>query len=198
VFHYRGASVAVELALPGAHNRCNALAAAALSLQAGATLEQIRQGLEQVRPVAGRLSLLSGRAGSCIIDDAYNASPESMRSAIAVLAARPGHRVMVAGDMGELGEMAARLHRTVGEEAAAAGIERLYAVGSYATEVAEGFGRGGSALQSVEALLPLLEAELQHKSTILVKGSRFMKMERVVEALVQEGGAQPHSSGVTP
>ena len=194
--HYQGETVGVELLLSGAHNRSNALAAAALSLQAGATLRQIQVGLEQVQSVPGRLYPLPGRGGSRLIDDCYNASPESMQSAIAVLAAESGRRILVAGDMGELGEDAAQLHRAVGETAAAVAIDQLYTLGEYATDVVAGFGAGGVACSSLESLLSALEPELQPNTVVLIKGSRFMKMERIVEALTIEvqqtaGGTQP-------
>ncbi len=185
VLEYQGGRVVVVLPLPGEHNRINALAAAALALQAGATLEQIQQGLERVESIPGRLHRVPGRRGCSVIDDGYNASPESMQSAIAVLAATPGQQLLVVGDMGELGESAAQLHRDVGEWAAAAGIDSLYAVGQYAAEVAAGYGAGAKAFTALEPLLDALEPRLQQGTTILVKGSRFMKMERIVNALTE-------------
>ncbi len=191
-----GEEVVVDLPLPGEHSRINALAAATLSLQAGATLQQIRRGLEQIQPVAGRLFPLSGRGGATLIDDCYNASPESMRSAIDVLAARTGKRVLVAGDMGEMGEAAAQLHHQIGKYAAEQGVDQLHALGEHAVNVVSGFG-GGAAHGSLETLLEALESSLNDNTTILIKGSRFMKMERVVSALALQDEKQQPEQGET-
>ncbi len=181
---FRGEQVKVDLPLPGKHNRLNALAAAALSLQVGATLQQVQNGLEQVQGVPGRLQYHLGPQGCTIINDSYNASPESMRSAIDVLAAEPGVRILVVGDMAELGEEAPALHRDIGVYAASMGVDRLYAVGEHATAVCDGFS-GGEWFETVDQLAVDLQFRLHDEMTILVKGSRFMKMERVVEQLCE-------------
>ena len=177
--------ISVQLPLLGDHNRINALAAAALALQAGATLEEVKQGLESVRPVAGRLEPKAGRSGSTVIDDSYNANPESMKSGIRVLSSFTGLRVLVVGSMGELGSDAPRLHREIGAFAHAEGVDRLFAVGRYGGDVVAGFGEGGAVFESIEPLLDQLERLLQRQPTILVKGSRAMRMERVVHHLVE-------------
>ncbi len=185
VLEWSGERLEISLPLPGQHNRINALGAAALALQVGADLQQIKKGLEQLIGVPGRLQYKSGRKGCRIIDDTYNASPESMQSAFAVLAAEPGEPVLVLGDMGEMGDAAEQLHQQVGEQAAAAGIPQLYAVGEYAETLCSGFG-GGGAFETKEALLAALEPTLNSDQVILVKGSRFMKMEQIVERLQQQ------------
>lgn len=176
--------IEIALPLPGAHNRLNALAAAALALQAGADLQQVQQGLEQMPPVPGRLQFKSGAMGSRLIDDTYNASPESMRSAIAVLQGCTGRRVLVLGDMGEMGDDAAAQHRSVGQAAREAGIEQLLVLGEQAIAYVSGFGGGAEHFNTLQALLERLKLLLNSDTTVLVKGSRFMKMERVVDALL--------------
>lgn len=175
----------VNLPLPGAHNRSNALAAAALTLQVGATPAQIGKGLESVVPVSGRLSERRGRAGTVVIDDSYNASPESVKCAIEVLAAQPGRGILVLGDMGELGENAEQLHREVGAFAKASGVQQLLALGELSFGAVEEFGKGGQHFDSLESLLKALEPQLDGNTTVLVKGSRFMRMERVVEQITE-------------
>ncbi len=182
---YHGESLEVELPLLGAHNRLNALAAAALSLQTGASLEQVKRGLELVEPVPGRLEIKSGRSGAEIIDDSYNANPESMFRAIELLSAMEGRKILVLGDMGELGVDTPQLHRKVGLEARAAGIDRLYALGSSAVEYPSAFGGGATHFSGCRELLAALEEELKEGVVILVKGSRFMRMERIVEEITK-------------
>lgn len=183
---YRGDSIEVELPLPGEHNRLNAMAAAALSIQTGATLQQVRRGLESIQAVPGRLERKAGRGGSTIIDDTYNASPESMQRAIEVLSAHSGRKVLVLGDMGELGRDGPGLHRQVGLDARSAGIDRLYALGNRAAGYVAAFGEAGLHFSEIAPLLEALESELEEDSVILVKGSRFMKMERIVEKIREE------------
>ncbi len=184
-FLIRMAGEEVEVALPlsGRHNRINALAAAALAWNCGATLEQIRTGLEQMVAVPGRLQWLTGASGARLIDDSYNASPESVESAIEVLAAEPGERVAVIGDMGELGASSGSLHYRLGEVIAAAGIDRLYALGEQSRKMVAGYGQGANWFDSPESLLATLRPTLHNDMVILIKGSRFMKMERIVEQL---------------
>jgi UDP-N-acetylmuramoyl-tripeptide--D-alanyl-D-alanine ligase len=175
------------LPLPGQHNVMNALAATALALALEVKLDAVRRGLEGMQGVAGRLAQRNAFNGAQLIDDSYNANPASMRAAIDVLAARPAPRVLVVGDMGELGETAAELHRAVGEYARAAGIEALYATGPLSAATAEGFGSGAKYFEDCAALATALHQVLTADMTVLVKGSRSARMERVVEAL-QNGG----------
>lgn len=170
------------LAIPGLHNVRNALAAAACALAAGVELKAIGEGLSAFRPYNGRLQVRSiGEA--TLIDDSYNANPDSVRAAIDVLASCPGPTVLVLGDMGEVGEQGPEFHREVGAYARAKGVSSLAALGEATRHAVEAFGPGARHYDSVADLVAAL-----HGRTILVKGSRFMKMERVVAALA--GSAQ--------
>lgn len=182
--------LALRLKLPGQHNAMNALAATAAALAAGAPLTNIQYGLENMQPVAGRLHIRAGRNGARIIDDSYNANPASLAAGLAVLAAQPGTKWLVLGDMAELGPDAERLHSEVGQRARAAGAERLYCVGTLSREAAQTFGPGAHYFTTQAELIDALAAALadQHPGsiTLLVKGSHSAQMERVVAALTQE------------
>jgi UDP-N-acetylmuramoyl-tripeptide--D-alanyl-D-alanine ligase len=182
-------SIAVTLHAPGLHNVSNALAAAAAATAAGATLDAIARGLAAFRPVKGRLQLKRGRNGIVVIDDTYNANPDSVRAAIDVLAASERPRVLVLGDMGEVGAQGEAFHQEVGRYAREAEVDRLLAVGAFARVAAQAFGAGGEHLDSIEAVIARAQGLTALKGTILVKGSRFMRMERVVEHLLAEEGA---------
>lgn len=177
-------SFGAELQVPGAHNARNALAATAAAIALKVPLEMIVAGLEKFSGVAGRLQRKTTRNGATVIDDTYNANPASMRAAISVLAQATGTRVFVLGDMGELGADAAAFHAEIGAEARRAGIEKLYALGALSRDAAQAFGDAARHFDNIEELLRALEQELDANSTVLVKGSRFMKMERVVQHLV--------------
>ncbi len=178
----------VRLAVLGRHNVANALAATALALAVGASREAIAEGLAKVAPVPGRLQSAPGYAGSRLIDDSYNANPDSARAALAVLADLPGERWFVLGDMAELGETGGALHRAFGEAAAAAGIEHLWTLGGLARASSAAFGPGGRHYEDHEALLRDLRASLHEGAVVLVKGSRSMRMERITSALRTGGG----------
>ncbi len=175
-----------DLQVPGEHNARNALAATAVAIELNLPLEKIVEGLEAFGGVAGRLQRKSSRYGAVVIDDSYNANPASLQAAISVLAQMPGHRVLVLGDMGELGENAADFHAGIGREARLAGIEKLYAMGELSRNAVREFGAGAQHFESLESMLEMLEEELDADTTLLVKGSRFMKMERVVNYLVMQ------------
>lgn len=182
--------VAITLPLLGTHNVMNALAASAAALAAGATLSDIRNGLQGMLPVKGRLMLKPGIHGVRVIDDTYNANPPSVRAAIDVLAVAKGQKVLVLGDMGELGDDAPAFHAQVGVQAQAAGINRLYAMGDLSRLAVQSFGKGGHHYATHEALVDALTAELPvlgASTTVLIKGSRFMRMERIVDAIVEKG-----------
>ncbi|MBN8475873.1 UDP-N-acetylmuramoyl-tripeptide--D-alanyl-D-alanine ligase [Sulfuritalea sp.] len=185
----------VTLAVPGRHNARNACAAAAAALAAGATLDAVKQGLEAFAGVKGRLQRRVGREGALVVDDSYNANPDSMRAAIDVLATVPGKRIFVMGDMGEAGSAAAQFHDEIGCYAKSHGIDRLFCLGQLAAAAAYNFGAGGEHFERIEDLLKRLAGELDGATTILVKGSRFMKMERVVEAIVDPVPAAGLSHG---
>jgi UDP-N-acetylmuramoyl-tripeptide--D-alanyl-D-alanine ligase len=173
------------LAIPGAHNVRNALAAAACALAMDIPLAAIAAGLTAFRPYTGRLQVKHAQSGATVIDDSYNANPDSVRAAIDVLATCPGPTALVLGDMGEVGAQGPQFHREVGAYARSRGITRLLALGGAATHAVEAFGDGGQHFPDVESLVGALQAR-----TVLVKGSRFMKMERVVAALTGERAAE--------
>ncbi|MBI5918755.1 MAG: UDP-N-acetylmuramoyl-tripeptide--D-alanyl-D-alanine ligase [Nitrosomonadales bacterium] len=176
----------IRLQTPGAHNARNALAATAAALAVGVSLEAIKAGLESFGGVAGRLQRKAGRCGATLIDDTYNANPASMRAAILVLAQRPGLRIFVMGDMGELGDDAASFHAEIGAAAQRAGIQRLMALGELSRHAVAAFGAGAQHFASIDELKSALDAVLAPDVTVLVKGSRFMKMERVVAHSLQQ------------
>jgi len=178
----------VTLQVPGRHMVMNALAAAAAAHAAGIGVDAIARGLAAFRPVAGRLVPRRGLHGSAVIDDSYNANPDSVRAAIDVLAAAPGERWLVLGDMGEVGEQGPAFHREVGAYARERGVARLYTAGALSREAATAFGPGAAHFESVETLATEVAANERGGVTVLVKGSRFMRMERVVRALTGADG----------
>ncbi|HEY5789008.1 MAG TPA: UDP-N-acetylmuramoyl-tripeptide--D-alanyl-D-alanine ligase [Gammaproteobacteria bacterium] len=180
--------VEVGVPLAGRHNVRNALAAAAAALAAGAELETVASGLAAVATVPGRLQGRPGPGGSLLIDDTYNANPTAFAAAIELLAARPGSRWLAVGDMAELGADAPRWHAWVGEQARARGIDRLFAVGALAAHAAAAFGAHGEQFSDQAALVAALREGLGDGVTLLVKGSRSARMERVVEALADGEG----------
>ena len=175
-------SFTANLCMLGAHNAYNALAATTAAIVLNIPLAIIALGLEKFAGVAGRLQYKTTAYGAQLIDDTYNANPASVRAAIKVLAQFSGKRILVLGDMGELGEQAVTLHAEMGGEARKAGIEKLYTLGALSANAARAFG-AGLHFECIEDLQLALEKELDSNSTVLVKGSRFMKMERVVQFL---------------
>ncbi len=176
----------ITLGVPGEHNRRNAAAAATAALALGIAPDAVAHGLAAYTGSKGRLQVHDCLLGATLIDDSYNANPDSVLAAIQVLAARPGTRILVLGDMGELGPEAAALHREVGERARAAGIDRLLCLGELSTNTVNGFGAGAMHFERIEELLAEIECALDAGVTILVKGSRFMKMERVTQSFVEK------------
>jgi UDP-N-acetylmuramoyl-tripeptide--D-alanyl-D-alanine ligase len=172
-----------HLQLSGRHNAMNALAATAACLAAGAPLGAVVKGLSGYCGAKGRLQRKAGECGACLIDDTYNANPDSMRAAVDVLAQLPGKRMFVMGDMGEVGDAGAQFHSELGGYAKSQGIDRLFCLGSLSTAAAHNFGEGGMHFNRIEDLIKAVRQELDATATVLVKGSRFMRMERVVEAL---------------
>jgi UDP-N-acetylmuramoyl-tripeptide--D-alanyl-D-alanine ligase len=146
----------------------------------------VEAGLHSFAPVSGRLQNKSSRNGALIIDDTYNANPDSVRAAIAVLARVQGKRWLVLGDMGEVGDQGTSFHREIGEYARESRVDRLFATGDLTRDSVAAFGPGGAHFASAQALIAALDSELAGGGeglTLLVKGSRFMRMERVVAAL---------------
>ena len=162
----------------------NACAAAAIATALGVAGEQIQTALEQVKPVSGRLQPLAGLNGSTLFDDSYNANPLSVAAAAEFLTALGGDSWLVLGDMGELGEDSAHMHRDVGEAVAQAGVTRLFATGELSQNACDAFGDGASWFETVDELIDALTASVTSDVKLLVKGSRFMRMERVADALV--------------
>lgn len=177
-----GAEFTVKLAAAGDHNVRNALAAIASTLAAGISQDAIVRGLESFAPVGGRLQRKQAAIGATVIDDTYNANPDSMRAAIDVLAAYPAPRILVVGDMGEVGTQGKEFHEEVGAYAQARGIEHVLATGELTRHMT---ASGARHYEQFDELLAALDSTLGGNSsaTVLVKGSRFMKMERVVQHL---------------
>jgi UDP-N-acetylmuramoyl-tripeptide--D-alanyl-D-alanine ligase len=177
---------ATTLAMPGLHNVHNALAAAAAALAAGAPLPAVQQGLAAFRPVAGRSHAMAltvaGRALT-LVDDSYNANPDSMLAAIEVLAALPAPRWLVIGDMGEVGAKGPQFHAEVGLRARERGIEHVWSVGTLSAHAG-----AHHHFADMPALLAAMKTKQPAAASVLVKGSRFMKMEQVVQQLKQEAG----------
>lgn len=176
-------SIHTVIASPGRHNAMNALAAATVAWALKVPGEAIRRGLADYQGVKGRMQSKSGMHGATVIDDTYNANPDSVKAAIEVLARTGGERLLVLGDLGELGAQSAPLHREVGEAAQRAGIDRLYTFGEASEQARDAFGAKARHFQDLDALVDAVRAEMRDTSTVLVKGSRFMRMERVVDAL---------------
>ena len=176
---------AAHLQVPGEHNVRNALAATAAATAAGASLTSVARGLMNFRAVKGRLQLKTGKDGVRVIDDTYNANPDSVLAAIDVLARAASPRVLVLGDMGEVGDQGFGFHAEIGVYAKTQGIDRLFSLGALAAESARSFGSGAFHAADINELITSLMSALDAKSTLLIKGSRFMRMERVVQALVE-------------
>jgi len=185
--HTPRGDIAIEMPLPGRHNIANALAAAALALSVDAPLSAIQFGLKTLQPVPGRLFPIRLAANKLLLDDSYNANVGSMSAAAQVLGDMPGFRVMVVGDMAELGDEAEQCHRQVGDAAKAAGIDCVLSTGTLSQMIGENSGRGehfATKAALTERLLTLLS---EHKDiTILVKGSRSAGMEQVVQSLQEK------------
>ncbi|HNC50688.1 MAG TPA: UDP-N-acetylmuramoyl-tripeptide--D-alanyl-D-alanine ligase [Accumulibacter sp.] len=178
-----GGEFEVVLALPGEHNARNALAAATACLAAGVPIAAVQAGLTRFRGLKGRLQQRAAVHGAVLLDDTYNANPDSVRAGIDVLAATIGKKIIVLGDMGEIGDMTAQFHDEIGGYAKSQGIDRLFALGEASALAARNFGAGGEHYAQVERLIDALCAELTPGTTVLVKGSRFMRMERVADAI---------------
>jgi UDP-N-acetylmuramoyl-tripeptide--D-alanyl-D-alanine ligase len=176
----------VHLHIAGRHNVKNALAATACALAAGVSLATVAQGLVAFEPVKGRsraLVLHTAKGEITLVDDTYNANPDSVRAAIDVLAELPAPRLLVLGDMGEVGNQGPEFHAEVGMYAAECGIEALFTLGDLCVHSAQAFG-SARHFQDMDSLLAAVNAQQGEFHSVVVKGSRFMKMERVVQALL--------------
>lgn len=176
-------SCEIELQIPGKHNVSNALAATAATLSAGASLQDVASGLTGYTGIKGRLQRRPAEKNAWLIDDSYNANPDSMRAAIDVLAALPGRKIFVLGDMGEVGEQVGQFHDELGGYAKSMGIDRLLALGDHSIAAVRNFGEGAQHFRDSAKLIESLRSQLDEKTTVLIKGSRFMRMERIVEAI---------------
>ena len=173
----------LQLPLPGEHNLSNALAATAVCLALNVPLTDIRAGLESVKPVPGRLSLVRSNAGWTVIDDTYNANPASLYAALQVLANQDGESWLVLGDMKELGIDSRKMHAELGDAARSLGVKRLFALGDASMATVDAFGDMASHFSSRERLIEALRSQLKPGIACLVKGSRSMGMEHVVSAI---------------
>ncbi len=178
-----GGNVDTNLQVPGMHNVRNALAATAAAVAVDIDEKAIAAGLQSFEGVRGRLQRKAGRQGAVLIDDTYNANPDSVRAALSVLSAAKGKKILILGDMGELGQASIELHQAIGQEAQCAGLDQLLALGELSVYACKAFGKGAQHFTDTDELLNALENLLKPNMTILVKGSRFMRMERVVEGL---------------
>jgi UDP-N-acetylmuramoyl-tripeptide--D-alanyl-D-alanine ligase len=179
---------AVMLQVSGEHNVRNALAACAAAHALEIPPHDMQDGLSHFAGVPGRLQRRAGRSGSTVIDDTYNANPESMKAAVRVLASHAGRTVFVMGDMGELGDAGPEMHAEVGAFAREAGVDVLLALGEASRKAVEAFGSGARHFDSIDTIVEAAGHEAAQGATILVKGSRFMQMERVADALAPGDG----------
>jgi UDP-N-acetylmuramoyl-tripeptide--D-alanyl-D-alanine ligase len=181
-----GRSVPIPLAAPGVHNVRNALAAAACACAIGIDPETIALGLRAFKPVAGRTQRKMLANAIVLIDDTYNANPDSVRAAIEVLMQTASKKILVLGDMGEVGEQGRAYHEEVGDYAARCGIDHLLTLGNLSQHAAEAFGSAGQHCADLPELMAVLKTLMAPEVTVLIKGSRFMRMERVVQQLENE------------
>jgi UDP-N-acetylmuramoyl-tripeptide--D-alanyl-D-alanine ligase len=184
-----------RLNVPGMHNVKNALAASSAAWTLGIDAQVIADGIAAYRGAKGRLQIQRHPSGARVIDDTYNANPESMKAAITVLAACTGRRILVIGDMGELGENAEAMHVGIGEFAKRAAIDALFALGPHSAAAARAFGAQARHFGSIDELVAELVPLLDSQTTVLVKGSRFMHMELVVHALGTVSGEAGSKGG---
>ncbi|MCJ7452034.1 MAG: UDP-N-acetylmuramoyl-tripeptide--D-alanyl-D-alanine ligase [Steroidobacteraceae bacterium] len=179
----------LSIALSGSHNVMNALAAAAAASAAGASLDAIADGLASMLPVTGRLRMRAALNGARLIDDSYNANPGSVRAGLESLAKLPGEHWLVLGEMRELGADSDRLHAEMGALARQSGVSRMLAIGDESRHAVEAFGVGGQWFAAVDDLVAVARSDLGKDVTLLVKGSRSNRLERVADALAADGGS---------
>jgi UDP-N-acetylmuramoyl-tripeptide--D-alanyl-D-alanine ligase len=195
VLHVGDETTGVSLALPGEHNIMNALAAAAVCASLGVKITTIAVALKNFSAVAGRLNIKQAVNGARLIDDTYNANPQSFNAAMQVLMAMPGTAWLAMADMAELGNDAKELHRALGVQAKKIGIHRLFATGELSRETVQGFGENAQWFTDHAALVAAVKTEINPDVVILVKGSRFMAMEKVVRELLAATDQDKNISG---
>jgi UDP-N-acetylmuramoyl-tripeptide--D-alanyl-D-alanine ligase len=176
----------ITLSLLGTHNIMNALAAAAAAIALGIDLAHIKKGLEQITPTPGRMRPYFHSSGACIIDDCYNANPLSLEAAVNTLASFKGTKIIVLGDMKELGPDEKSLHESAGKKMRAAPIDYLFTLGELSVATSEAFGKNARHFADRQALIEALSPYLQQNTHILVKGSRSMHMETIISKLIPE------------
>ena len=186
VFHTPSGSSEIKLLAPGRHNVMNALAATASCLQVGVALEDVVAALSKFSGVPGRLSVTRLSNGTRLIDDTYNANPSSFAAAIDVLVESDGDSWLVLGDMSELGNDVKSLHFDIGKKAKAAGVNKLFAIGNHSQEAVKAFGEGAEFFDDRNKLTRKINNEMDGNVVILVKGSRVMKMEKIVNVLLSD------------
>lgn len=180
-----GASIPLRLPVAGDHNLMNATAVVAMADQLGVPADLIEQGLAHFKPEAGRLQKHTFKQGGILIDDSYNANPASMQAALTVLSNLPKPKIFICGDMLELGDKAESAHRQLGQQAKFHGIDQLYALGDWASNVCAGFGGAQcQAYQDSDQLIADVKACLTGQESVLIKASRGLRLERVVDALL--------------
>lgn len=173
----------IHLPLAGTHNAMNVAAAFATARTLGVSFEIIRQSLQRLEPVKGRLKPVSGRQGQMILDDAYNANPDSVSAAIDVLVTAPGRKILVLGDLAELGDDAQNIHTELGRLAFDKGVELLLSCGDISRHSSSSFGKKSWHFETRESLTDWLQVNTGKDDVVLVKGSRSALMDRVVDAL---------------
>lgn len=186
LLEYAGQQTPLHLHLPGRHNISNSLAATAVSIAAGLSLDQVTAGLSSVAPVSGRLQKVRGIAGSTIINDSYNANPSSFQAALEVLIGCPGKHWLILGAFAELGNYSAQFHEKLGQQARAAGIERVFAIGPETQKTIKTFGKGGQHFERQADLIKAVKNYIDNDVIVLIKGSRNQRMDQVVDALAEQ------------
>ena len=189
ILHYQGQSSSVQLAIAGQHAIQNAVCAASCALAAGVSLHCICQALADVHTVAGRLEEKQGINGARLIDDSYNANPSSVKAAIDVLAMQSGRRILVLGDMAELGAQVSDYHAEVGRYAKEKAIDYVLTCGTASEQACQAFGRNGQHFKQQTALIDYLQSIVQTNDVLLIKGSRSSAMDVVVEQLEKKATA---------
>ncbi|MYB34696.1 MAG: UDP-N-acetylmuramoyl-tripeptide--D-alanyl-D-alanine ligase [Gammaproteobacteria bacterium] len=191
-------TIHIVLPLPGIHNIHNAAASAALAYAAGADPESIRKGLENTSGAPGRLRRVRGIKGAELFDDSYNANPRSIMAAIDVLANYPGKKILVLGEMAELGHAGPEYHREVGAYARQKHLDQFYCLGQQASELSasyvEGFGKGAVHASDADVLIDELIHQIDDNTAVLVKGSRSSRMESIVAGIVDHAEAREDAS----
>lgn len=180
VFHY------IDLPLPGKHNIANALAAITVCKALSLPVEDLITGLAAMKGVPHRLQIRQGSHKATLIDDTYNANPGSFQQALATLQTFPGQHWLVLGDFGELGDDKEQIHRELGYKAKAAGIKQLMTVGQYSALASTAFGIGAQHFEDIAEIQSYLEKNLTENTTCLIKGSRFMQLDRLADGLAVE------------